>query len=307
MKKLLLVCLLTSAASAYLMGMEKEQEKPRAGQIENLPIELWSNIIFLLTKAQTAGDAVRDIKNLSLTNKEFYKLLQDQDFVDKLVKEISSRFGTNGFGIEILLGSPWAKEYLARLLQELKNNSEKGEGALAAAIMKSGSLHAVNVILNYLLRHGDIKDISGALAIPFYFKMKEEKLMKFLELFVNKGFDINSFIGCSGQTPLLLAIEGGMLKTAEKILSYGADVNLAAPLSIAIKKAQKEPKYLTIVKLLLQKGAMVTNEDLENAQGNPEIVNLLKGKEIHWVYPLSYEDIEKRNQSRKKSNVCILF
>lgn len=106
-----------------------------------------------------------------------------------------------------------------------------------------------------------------------------------------------------GETPLTIIIKTikELKKIEDGINHYRSIINEPntkgeTPLFIAIKKSKEDPQYLSLVKLMLEENADVTHEDLEAAQGNSEILRLLTGKEIHWLYPLEYKNFERKNK-----------
>ena len=116
MKKIFLV-LLISFMGLSIVAMERLEE---SGQIAQLPKELWSEILLFLTKAKSEKESFKDVvtnlKNVSLINKEFYKLLQNEVLLRLLVKEISKDFNVTEMDVGVLFG----KRYLDSLLNQFR-------------------------------------------------------------------------------------------------------------------------------------------------------------------------------------------
>lgn len=75
MRNILLILIVFLSSNISITGMEKEESE--SGQIAGLPNELWQEITFFLTNANTAKEAVKNIQNLFLSSKGLYRLLNE--------------------------------------------------------------------------------------------------------------------------------------------------------------------------------------------------------------------------------------
>lgn len=117
-----------------------------------------------------------------------------------------------------------------------------------------------------LVNHGanvNSPDIEGR--VPLHWAARKGPL-SMVELLLEKGADINAREK-HDETPLHWAAELGRLQVTEFLIAHGADINArpgGTPLYVALRGAaplQSRDQYVQVVKLLISKGADVTNAD----------------------------------------------
>ena len=298
MKKILLTILISFLSlSINITCMEKEESE--SGQIAGLPKELWSEIAGALSKSTDLREAVKNIQELSKTNKALHRLLEEPRIKRYLVDKVAHEFNADVKNVEALFGLPEAKEYLEEFLTEFKNASPAKVEKTMSDLLKEEN----TVVLNYLFKNGISPDeISKTLEenilvlaskalqndIP-----KKWRMLKFL---IEKEANINAIDYFYRDTILLRELNEfhsllirklinendakNFIENIQYLLEHGADVNLQThrfetPLGLAIDIALRNSKYIDLVKLILEKGARVQERDLELAQHNSEILNLL--------------------------------
>lgn len=90
---------------------------------------------------------------------------------------------------------------------------------------------------------------------------EREIMLSIVEEVIKSGVDIN-FGDHNGNTPLHIAVATNNLEVAKLLLEKGANLeiknkNNLTPLSLAIFCYEKNPKYLDMIKFLVESGAEV--------------------------------------------------
>lgn len=114
MKKALLLALM--AASSQIISMEQNQEPFPWEQL--LP-ELKGEILNQIVNAPTVAEAIQNLQNMKLVNKELYKALSNRTILFKLLNKLNQRFpGSEGL-IARTLNTQLAQEWLKSVNPEV--------------------------------------------------------------------------------------------------------------------------------------------------------------------------------------------
>lgn len=127
----------------------EEEEKT---EIHKLEPEILSMIVRYLTSAKTAGQAVKAILNFANIDARVAKSLKDSSVLDKLTKQISSKFNVDEYTVNYLLGGQMGKERYQELLDRIKDKHDLND-VVNEARQTYGS-----PLLNYLLQNGVSKE-----------------------------------------------------------------------------------------------------------------------------------------------------
>jgi hypothetical protein len=290
---ILICCLrmhITNAMERQTSEMEKKTRE-EASLWTKLPKEIKNHILSFLVSAKNEKEAVKNIKYLGATSKEFYNFINDPSVLGSIIREISNQFKQSPVDVALGLGNPgtlkWLKEYRQQYPQEkeaiahrldngllkVKKNINKN---LAAFFIKAGAnVNKVDetrcTLLNWATfwGHKDIVELllnAGADVntqdengeTPLMFAVHKGKDM--VENLINAGADVNKADN-AGQVPLCRAALAGYKDIVELLLNAGADVNTQTengetPLQWAVYKGHKD-----IVELLLNAGADVNKQD----------------------------------------------
>ena len=296
MKKILLTLLITFLSLYINIGcMEKEASE--SGQIEGLPKELWAEIAAVLGMSGNLREAIRNIQNLSQTNKALHKLLEEPTIKRYLIDKVAQHFNTDIKDVEVLFGLPEAKERLDKLLNEFKEGNILDKYNIIENLIKNENF----IGFKYFFKHGiGPKEMNkyinmGVLILASYlFKHDLDKRWNMLKFLIENGADIN-FIDDSLRRTILvhelwetmtLVLQGThanpqtIINNIKYLIDHGADVNLIppaqiSPLKAALIWAQLDSQYTALVKLLLEKGAKVHERDLLDVDGDIPLLDLL--------------------------------
>jgi ankyrin repeat protein len=269
-----------------------EKAEEQAGSLANLPADIKAYITSFLGSAKTPAKAVKNIKALSITSKEFHDLINDPLVLGSLIKAISRQFNLK-FPIDVALdfknpsSLQWLKEYLPqhpeekehlnqRLIEAAKESdksllefllsaeadvnqaNKKGEFPLNWATLR-GRKDIVELLLN-AGANVNAQDGDGNTPLSTAIVGKDDK--EIIELLLNARANVNTQHKYN-ETPLYSAVQKGNKDIVELLLNAGAKASInhatvdgKTPLSLAAEEGNKD-----IVKLLLQAGANVNTQD----------------------------------------------
>jgi ankyrin repeat protein len=291
--------------------IEGQQENP----LESLPAEIKIVIIGFLESAKDEKEAIRNIKALSLTSKEFYNLINDPQFLGDFIKAISEQFNLKSpIDVALAFSTPsaltWLKEYMEQHPQEkiqkelanqrLVESSKAGNKSLAEFLLNVGAnvntagvlygatpLHWAagnghkDIVALLLYAGADVNQANEHGDIPLHWAAgKGDK--DIVELLLKHRADINK-ANNSSITPLHLAVDKGQKDIAELLLKHGADVNQVSRYGSTPLNSAARSGYRDIVELLLKAGADVNRADNKGRtplswaaeKGHKDIVKLL--------------------------------
>lgn len=296
MKKLFLPLILVF--SSLLININcMEREESQSSQILGLPKELWAEIAAALSQSKDLREAVKNIQKLSVANKAFHKLLEEPVVKKYIINRVAQHFGEDIKSVEALFGLPESKEHLDRLLAKFKKGKPKSFRLLRNLIENENT-----VALNYFFKHGinpnEISkriDSNILISTSSFLKDDYDKKWRMLKFLIDKGADINGIDNLLGISILINeffeilrlgkagkpVIAEHAIENIKYLLDHGADVNLSSeklglsPLRLALNLVARNPKYIAIVELLLERGAIVTDDDLQSIKNNKLLLDLL--------------------------------
>jgi ankyrin repeat protein len=229
------IFLIVACSSSIYVTKAMEQESPLVA----LPPEIKDYIISFLKSAKDEKEAIKNIKALSLTSKEFNKLLNNPDVIGSLIESLSKRFNKPSIDIALKFSTPGASKWLKSYIQ--------------------ANLETKKQLDSYLLDAAQKGNKDAAIAS------------------IKAGADVNA-TDKDGNTPLILASRRGNENIVELLIKARANVNKAnnngvTPLIEAsrytgysligdIHISEEYPAgHIDTVKLLLNAGAVVNAAD----------------------------------------------
>jgi hypothetical protein len=195
-------------------------EKKKEGHIshfETLPSELKAYIISFLVNANRVEEALKSIKRLSVTSKEFYSLINDPQVLGRLMKGISKRFAGQLADESFHAVRTQDKKLMVFCLNagaDVNQANEYGRTILAIAAYNNDT-DIVKLLLN---AKADVnkadKDGDTPLSIASIYDLKE-----IVELLLVSGADPN-LADNKGYTPLSMAASLGYEEIAELLSKF---------------------------------------------------------------------------------------
>jgi hypothetical protein len=270
---LILVCCsgiyITKAMEQSTLEIEKSTEE-QTKSLANLPPELKAYIISFLISAKNADEAVKNIKFLAATSKEFYNLINDPHILGNLMLEISNRFNS---------------------LSGLANLPEKIENHHVCQVI-SFLTNPYNLNLQKALKNTMLPSL---LSKEFFESINDPRILGSLILEISNRFKMlpssvarallskNIGVGISILSPLDIAIKfstPSALKWLENYLQQNPQEKEHLD-QLLIEAAKEGDKNL--IEFLLKAGATVNEQNEYGAtplwkavtSGNKEIVELL--------------------------------
>jgi ankyrin repeat protein len=224
-------------------GIEKKTEE--LSSFESLPTELKVYIISFLMSTKDEKEAIKNIKALSLTSKEFYNFINDPSVLGSLIEEVSKQFKKSPVAVAIAFSNFSAAKWLKGYIEQHRQEKKLLDMFLLGAIEMGESISA--------------------------------------QFFLTAGADVNRAAWKDKKTLLQLASEEGNREIVELLLKHGADINQADDEGRTALFKVVNKGYRDIVKLLLDHGADVNKARIYGetplhepaAQGNNDIVELL--------------------------------
>jgi hypothetical protein len=252
---LIIVCCsgtcVTIAMEQPIPETEKKAEEEQVNSFENLSPDLKAHIVSFLETAKDEKEAIRNVKALSLTSKEFYKLINDPLVLGNLIKEISKQFKKTLIDVVLAFSTPNALNWIKGYIQQYPQEKELLNQHLLEAIK-----HHNKKLLEFLLDVGanvnaqNIIDGSTPLQSAAYWDKKD-----ILELLLKAGANVNQADN-DGDTALYWAVINVSNDAIKLLLAAGADINAQnnrgfTPLSKAAYEGRQD-----IAALLRKHGAV---------------------------------------------------
>jgi ankyrin repeat protein len=303
-KNSLYLILLFCSGMYLAKAMEQEEPVPKIRKIEGqagplsslavreasswatLPKEIKNYIISFLESEENAQEAIKNIKYLATTSKEFYNLINNPRVLGTLIQGISKRFNISFIDVALKFKNAGAADWLKGSIEQQYPQEKEIVNQLLVKATKEGDKNLIIFLLNAgadVNAQDDYGDtpIFNYRYTPLYYAAGLGN-KDIVELLLNASADVNKEDRL-GWTPLHRVTGLGNKDTIELLLKYKADVNKATregytPLLIAIANDNKD-----IAELLLNAGAGVNQGSAADEtpltqaikEGNKDIVKLL--------------------------------
>lgn len=244
-----------------------EMPVPESSYLDPLVKELKGLIIQHLIKAKTLDEAVKDIRSLRRVNKKFYKLINDPQLAEWIIRELAKRYSSS---ILVIPKDPRAQRNF-----EIKENARLI--VAAAALNTTGSIQWLQ---NYL------KDTENMEMAEYLLVQMAKDNVNIIDGLLKAGVNPNARSKEYGfSQPRTTALEAAVIFNyipgVKRLLASGANINLEtsaefSPLYLAVTR-QVHPD---IIKLLLDAGAKNDKDDLSGA-----IFNKLLKRDMEYALP----------------------
>lgn len=246
MKQLLLFMLVMS--NTFLSLAQTSSEKSSI----DLPKELWGIIASFLTSSESSKKAVENIKALAKVNKTINQYLSNPINLNELINKIARQFNTNRIIVESFFGTETAKKWLDSVLKKFQEDESSRPEIIKSAINTN------NVpLLAYLYNHGvNLNDVlikkRDGIHSPFELALDQLKADAVAFLVEKKLVDVNHIDSNwrIKETPLMRAINN--------------------------QKSWPVDNALKIVQILLENGAVISEEVLSNIKDNPKMLEMIR-------------------------------
>jgi Ankyrin repeats (3 copies) len=264
--------------SSFTISMEQQTQEHSIDYFAEIPTELKHSIITFLTARLTTSDsfeqAIKSIKALATTNKDFNTLFQNPTITQTLIKTLSNTFNTRQCNVAAALNTKQALKWVELYLQHRSLEN------LKKIYFEAAMLNHVGIVALCIKTDSSIIDLNNNIETTVLEEASAvgaQDVVRYLLPFYQGKQDIKDFA-------LTMACIYKQLELVTTLLDNGANPNagniipVTTPLVIAIEKNSKE-----LVTLLLDYGANKSSKDecnrsaLDRAQkiGNQDIIDLL--------------------------------
>jgi Ankyrin repeats (3 copies) len=258
--------------SSFTISMEQQSTNSSVNHFAAIPTELKCSILTFLTASDSLEQAIKNIKALATTNKDFNTLFQKPTATQTLIEILSNTFTIRQFDVAVALNTEQALKWIELYLkgQPLENVKQF---CMEAVTKKHSS--TVAMCLKTGLSIMDLTDAFGTSVLELASGNGAQDVVRFLLPYYQEAHETKDFA-------LQFACDANELETSTVLLDNGASPNNAlfnnTPLIVAIQNNNK-----ALVTLLLGYGANKSTKDrsdrsaLDYAQkiGNQDIIDLL--------------------------------
>ncbi|MEX0940580.1 MAG: hypothetical protein WDZ41_04435 [Candidatus Babeliales bacterium] len=125
----LFFCLLFS--NIFIAQILKSNEsEPTFEKFELLPTEIQTKIIDIISNYKNLNDITKTLKNLSLTNEKYFRLINDYYIINYIIKNLTDRIPIKDWIYALFLGLPGSKKWINKQLSKDKLSKTTLEDAL---------------------------------------------------------------------------------------------------------------------------------------------------------------------------------